>query len=70
MSKLNLCRAVMLVLLAVLLIGCLTGGVVYGDGGGGQIPDPPPLHAPGSGTGGIDGCSVLDAIVTAILLVI
>ncbi len=69
LSKLNSCSSFVLILVAFLLLGCFIGGAVYADGGGGQMPDPPPQEID-EGSGGEDGNTFADVILTILLFIV
>jgi hypothetical protein len=58
LSKLN-SFALLTLVVALLLLTCFIGSTAYCDGGGGEVPIPPPLGSSGDGSGGSDGSSTI-----------
>jgi hypothetical protein len=70
LSKLNSYSSFVLIFMVLLLVGCFVGGAVYADGGGGQMPDPPPLSPPDNGSDPGVGITFVDVIVTLLAFVL
>ncbi len=82
LSRMNSFGLLTVMAIAFLLLACFAGSTVCADGGGGQIPDPPPENIDGGGgqipdppqpappSGGDGDTTLTDVIVTVLGFII